>query len=476
MTMRTKTDPRQFTASTLLGPCLSLVLAALGTSTAAVTLPALSRDFQGASLDTTLVVSIYILATTALIVPVGRVGDLIGKRSVLTLGLSLHIIGAILAFYAPTLPILVAGRFVQGAGAAAMMAMPLALVRDFVTPGRVGRWMGLMGTMSAIGTASGPALGGAIIAAFDWRAVYLLQIPVALVALFLCLVCLRSNHRSDTPPDINFAGAGALAVFLAALTFLISDVANGFDLFTIMLFAVVLVAFTGFLAIESRTKNPVIPFELLRSAHLRFSLVMNAMVSLVMMGILVIGPFFLTGGLGLTTVQMGLAMSVGPISAALSGIPAGRFTDRIGPRRAVLVGASALTIATAAMAVLPCVSGLGGFIVAFMLLAPSYQVFLAALNTSVMEYASEQDRGVTSGVLNLSRNFGFILGASAISALFWSLVRLQNGIRDEAQEISLAMAGTFATCCLLALGVVLLAILSNRRQIRADQPDLNALN
>ncbi|MEL7150470.1 MAG: MFS transporter [Pseudomonadota bacterium] len=462
MTTGAKADERNNGRAALLGPSLSVIVASLGTSTAAVTLPELSRDLQGASLDATFVVSAYILATTALIVPVGRAGDLFGKRTVLVLGLCLFMFGAALAYVAATLPVLVVSRAIQGAGAAAMMAMPLAQVRDCVATGQVGRWMGIMGTMSAIGTASGPALGGAIVASFGWRAVYSLQIPVAGVALALCLIYVTNTKRADACTKIDVAGAGALAVFIASFTFLISDIASGFDAVAALLLAVTLTAYLGLLAIEQRTPIPILPLELLRSPHLRLSLAMNAIVSLVMMGVLVVGPFFLTGGLGLTTAQMGLAMSVGPIVSALSGIPAGRMTEKIGAGRAVFVGGLAVTIAAAAMAGLPFLFGLGGFIAAFMLLSPSYQVFLAALNTSVMENAPEKDRGVTSGVLNLSRNFGFILGASAISAIFWSLAGLHSGIADEAQRIRLAMAGTFVLCSGLASGVALLAFLAER--------------
>ncbi|MEM7746713.1 MAG: MFS transporter [Pseudomonadota bacterium] len=454
----------------LLGPSLSIILASLGTSIAAVTLPNLSQEFHRADLDTTFVVSAYILATTALIVAVGRAGDLYGRRTVLVLGLCLFMLGAALAFNAATLPVLVVSRVIQGAGAAAMMAMPLAQVRDVVSTGQVGRWMGIMGTMSAIGTASGPALGGAIVASFGWRTVYLLQIPVAGIALALCLIYVTDNRRANARTKIDFAGAGALAVFIAAFTFFISDIASGFDAVTASSLVVALAACAGFLAIEHRTATPILPLELLRSPHLRLSLAMNAIVSLVMMGILVVGPFFLTGGLGLTTGQMGLAMSVGPIASALSGIPAGRLTEKIGPHRAVFVGGLAVTIAAAAMAGLPFLFGLSGFIAAFLLLSPSYQVFLAALNNSVMECALEKDRGVTSGVLNLSRNSGFILGASAISGIYWSLTGLDIGIADETQRISLAMVGTFALCSGLASGVAFLAFLAARIKTADGEP------
>lgn len=452
----------------LSGPGLSIVVASLGTSMAAVTLPELSKSFQGQGISPTLVVSVYILATTALIIPVGRAGDLLGKRPVLLFSLCLYILGAFLAFEAPTLPVLVASRFVQSAGAAGMMAMPLAMVRDLVPSAQVGRWMGAIGTMSAIGTASGPAVGGAVVAAYGWRAVYMMQIPLALAALALCLLCIQNQKPETRHQGIDFIGAGALVLFLMAVTFLVSDMANGLDGATVLLCAIACGAFVAFLLIEKRTASPIIPLDLLRSGHLRVSLAMNAIVSLVMMGILVVGPYFLTEGLGLTTAQMGLAMSVGPISSALSGIPAGRLTERIGAGRAVLVGASAMVVATAMMAGLPYVFGLGGFILAFMLLAPGYQVFLAALNTSVMERASEQNRGVTSGVLSLSRNFGFILGAGAVSAVFWFLVRADIGTVDGGQHTAFAMAGTFAICCALTLGVAVLAtrLHRDRKSIR----------
>lgn len=466
------TSTNQFkTLAALSGPGLSIVLASLGTSTAAVTLPELSDIFRDHGSNTTLVISAYILATTALIVPVGRAGDHFGKRTVLVLGLCLYILGAFLAFKAPTLPMLIASRLIQGAGAAGMMAMPLAVVRDLVPSGQIGRWIGAMGTMSAIGTASGPAIGGAVVASFGWRAVYLLQIPLALAALALCLLYIQNVRLTNEHKGIDLPGASALAMFLAALTFLVSDLTDGFDPATAMVTVVCCGAFAAFLRIEKGSKSPIIPLALLRSAHLRVSLVMNAIVSLVMMGMLVVGPFFLLDGLELTTVQMGLAMSVGPIASAFSGIPAGRLTDRIGASRAVLVGASAMVVATTLMAGLPYVFGLAGFVLAFVLLAPSYQIFLAALNTSVMTHASEKDRGVTSGILNLSRNFGFILGTGAISALFWSLVGVEGDVDDRANQISAAMAGTFAVCAVLSLSAAVLAILLHRNRKRTPQPE-----
>ncbi|MEM6717461.1 MAG: MFS transporter, partial [Cyanobacteria bacterium P01_C01_bin.147] len=361
-----------------------------------------------------------------------------------------------------TLPVLIVSRFIQGTGAAAMMAMPLALVRDHASTGQLGRWMGVMGTMQAIGTASGPAVGGVAVAALGWRAVYLMQIPMAFAAIVLCLVYLQKSKRSPQQGDVDLLGVGVLVVGLGAVTFLLSDLAHGFDVSIVVLALIAGASLAAFLVIEANTSSPIIPLPLLRSRHFLVSLSTNAIMSLVMMGMLVVGPFFLVGGLALSTAQMGLVMSVGPISSALSGIPAGRFTEQVGAGRAVITGVWAMGIACAAMAILPYFFGLGGFIFAFILLAPSYQVFLAALNTSVMVKAAEQDRGLVAGILNFSRNFGFIVGAGAISAVFWSLSRMEIGIEDGAQPISFAMAGTFAMCSLVLLTWALLMAFARR--------------
>ena len=459
--MATKTDKKQTEdqpIKKLFGPCLSVVLASLGISIVAVTLPELSQKFSETNPDVTLIVTIYILATTALIVPVGRAGDIFGKRNVLMFGLILYILGAVMSILAELFPFLIIGRLVQGIGAAAMLAMPMAQVRDIVPEGHVGRWMGVMGVMSAIGTASGPSLGGIVTAIFDWRAVYVLQIPLASFALLFCFTLPRERSNSNLSRNLDLAGASTLAVFLAALTFAISNISDGFNTNVAILFTISIVACILFLVIETHVKSPILPLALLQSKGLRVSLLMNVLISLVMMGILVVGPFFLTQGLGLTTAQMGLAMSIGPISSALCGIPAGRLTEKIGPSRAVILGAMSVTVGAAAMAGLPYLWGIIGFALAFILLAPGYQLFLAALNTSVMESATHENRGLISGLLNLSRNFGFIIGVTAMSLLFWSLANWRMESLKETLAIRQAMAGTFLVSCLLAFTVAVLAV------------------
>lgn len=458
--IETKQD--QYLTKALLGPCISIVLAALGISAAAVVLPEISGDFKSSAMDPNLVVSTYVLAVTALILPMGRAGDVYGKRNVLIAGLVTFTLGVCAASLATNLQVLVASRLVQGAGAAAMMAMPMAQVREIVPKGQTGRWMGVMGTMSAIGTASGPALAGIIASSFDWRAVFWLQIPLALFALLMCLAYLAKTKSNGAQNTIEFKGAIAMIIFLASLVLFLSDLKNGLDLSTGLLMGLSVFAFICFIAFEKRSNHPLIPMQILSTIKLRISLLSNVCVSLIMMGILIVGPYYLTLGLGLTTAQMGFIMSIGPITAALSGVPAGRLTEKTGAEPATFIGLLGMITATAAMSLLPYAIGLVGFLIAFMILTPSYQVFLAGLNTSVMQDTSDKDHGVTSGLVNLSRNFGFVLGASLFGIIFWSIVDLNFSVDDVAKNVSLAMAGTFLLACCLVCGASVLLFISKR--------------
>ena len=159
----------------LAGLSLSILLSSLGTSIANVALPALAQAFTAPFQDVQWVVLAYLLAITTLIVGAGRLGDIIGRRRLLIAGIALFTAASLLSGIAPTLPLLIVARATQALGAAVMMALTLAFVGETVPKERTGSAMGLLGTMSAIGTALGPSLGGVLIASLGWRAIFLAQ-------------------------------------------------------------------------------------------------------------------------------------------------------------------------------------------------------------------------------------------------------------------------------------------------------------
>src|SRR3989344_3500887 len=319
----------------LVSLCLSMLLAALGTGIANVGLPSLAQAFNASFHATQWVVLTYLLAITAVIVNAGRLGDRLGRRRLLIAGLLLFALAGGLCGVAPGLRWLIAARSLQGLGAAIMMAMTLAMVGDTVPQARIARVMGLLGTMSAVGTAMGPGVGGLLLSVWGWRALFLVGMPLGLLAAALAWRYLPV----DQPPAPLASGTGI--------------------------------------------------WRSLQSTSLRTGLAMSALVSAVIMATFVVGPFYLSRVLGLDPAGMGLAMAVGPGVAALTGIPAGRLSERFGSHVMTLVG---LAVCGSGALSLCLASGLVTYLASLITLTAGYSLFQAANNTAVMSEADAARR------------------------------------------------------------------------------------
>lgn len=445
----------------LVGLLLSVFLASLGTSAANVGLPTIAMVFGVSFPAVQWVVLAYLLAVTTMIVGAGRLGDILGRRRLLALGIAVFTGASLVAGLAPSFPLLIAGRAVQGLGAAMMMALSMAFVSEAVSASRVGRAMGLLGSMSAVGTALGPSLGGMLLTFPGWRALFLINVPFGLAALW-CVH--RHLPTSQTPAGgdrfFDLCGTALLAVSLGAIALALTAGGQRSESTRIALLAGAVVGAVLFMRRQARARMPLLPPSLLRDAALGAALASNALVSCVMMSTLIVAPFHLTRALGLAPAAMGLTMTVGPVLTAISGVPAGRFVDNIGPFRAALVGLTAMLVGSVLLAALARTLHVAGYLGPICFLTVGYALFQAANNTAVMATADPRARGVVAGVLSLSRNLGLIAGASLMGAVF----ALGSGVRDIAVASADAVArGTRLTFAVAAMFVALAMALSLSR-------------
>lgn len=429
-TTTTTPAPAGSAAGLLASLALSMLLPSLAISSATVALPTLARAFDAGLAQVQWVVLAYLLTTTSLIVGAGRLGDLVGRRRLLLAGLALFTAASLLGAWAPTLPLLIVARALQGVGAAALMALPMALVSELLPQTQAGRAMGLLGTMSAVGTALGPSLGGLLIEVCGWPAVFAVNLPLGLLAFALAWRWLPAGRAQGGDAGFDRAGTLWLALALAAYALALTR--------HLGLLAVAAAALLLFLRAETRASVPLVPLQRLRDARLGSGLAMNAAVSAVMMATLVIGPFHLGGALGLGAAAVGALMSVGPVASALSGVPSGRLVDRFGSPRMTRLGLAAMATGSGLIALAPLSWGAVGYVGPLLIVTPGYALFQAANNTAVMAGATAAQRGLVAGVLALSRNLGFITGASAMPALFaWGGLPL--GLGGAAGLVGLAL-------------------------------------
>ncbi|MFT3811071.1 MAG: MFS transporter [Micropepsaceae bacterium] len=377
---------------------LATLLASLGTSIANIALPTLVEAFSAPFAQVQAVVVAYLAALTISVVIAGRLGDRYGLKPALVGGLITFAAASVLCALASNLWLLIGARALQGIGAAFLMTLAMALMRQTAGEARVGRAMGLLGTVSALGTALGPSLGGVLIPVTGWTGIFWVQVPLALLALVLTVTLLPDEPSRRAP--------------------------------------------------RSASQSAVVDRGLVPS------LAINVLVAAVMMTTLVAGPFYLSLGLGLEPGQVGFVMAVGPAIAIFSGVPAGRLVDAWGSDRVLAAGLILLTTGALLLAFAPNMMGVIGYLLSVIVLTPGYQLFQAANNTAALANVPAARRGTVSGALNLSRNIGLIAGASLMGAVFAFGV----GTGEFANAPSSGIADGMRLTFLLASAMILVAI------------------
>ncbi len=449
--------------ATLASLSLSMLLGSLDTSIANAGLPVLARTFEASFQAVQWVVLAYLLAVTTLIVSVGRLGDRIGRKRLLLAGIAVFTAASLGCGLAPNLPWLVAARAAQGLGSAIMMALTVAFVGRTVPKARTGVAMGLLGTMSAVGTTLGPSVGGLLTTHLGWRSMFLVNVPLGLLTLALSRRHLPTDPPAGPAGRTAFPGSGTawLALTLAAYALATTLGHGSFGRLNLGLLLTAAVGLVIFLATQRRAAVQLIPFGLFEVPGLGAGLAVGMAVSTVIMATLVVGPFYLSRALDLDPARVGLALSAGPLAAVLSGIPAGRLVDRFGGPRMALAGLVGMTLGVVGLSLTPLRSGLPGYLAPLLVVTSHYALFQTANNTVIMSAAGAAQQGLVSGLLSLARNLGLVTGTSFMGAVF----ALASGAGDVAaaapEAVSTGMRGTFAVAALFL--VVATVSLAGRR-------------
>jgi EmrB/QacA subfamily drug resistance transporter len=445
--------------------CLSMLMPSLDTSIANVGLPTLAQAFGASFQDVQWIVLAYLLAITTLIVGVGRLGDVIGRRRLLLAGICLFTLASLLCGLAPRLWLLIAARAAQGLGAAVTMASTVALASETVGKAQTGSAMGLLGTMSAIGTALGPSLGGILIAGFGWRVIFLVNLPLGILNFLLAWRHVPADPREPKTgrPGFDAIGTLLLALTLGAYALAMTIGRGRFGPLNLALLLATAIGTGVFLFAQARAASPLLRLAMFRDAKLSAGLAMSLLVSMVIMATLVVGPFYLSHALGLGAALVGLTMSTRPLVAALTGVPAGRIVDRFGAHRMTVIGLIGMAAGLSALAAMPGSFGVAGYTAPLVIVTASYALFQAANNTTIMSDVRPDQRGVISGMLSLSRNLGLITGASVMGAVFAAASAVVDITTVRPEAVASGMRITYAVAAVLIVVALVIAVGSRAR-------------
>jgi EmrB/QacA subfamily drug resistance transporter len=402
--------------------CVGAFLGQLDASIASLVLPTLENVFQAPVAAVEWVALAYLLALAALVVPIGRLADLLGRKALYVTGFVVFILGSALCGLAPTLGWLIVFRVVQAVGAALLQANSVAIIAAAARPNELGRAIGVQGAAQALGLAVGPSVGGLLIAALGWQWVFFIAVPFGIVGAalgWLILPVTAHAPRAEAEAErFDWLGAvlfgPAIALGLLALSY-----GNVWG-WTSPRLAIVVIAAGALLAlfawVELRARYPLVDFVLLQNRAFVAGIAAGLLSYAVLFGSLFLLPFEFQRGLGRGPAEAGLLLSPIPIALGLVAPWAGLLADRLGARAltvtGMLVAALALVgLALAPGAPLPIVLGLLG------ILGAGVGLFTPANNSAIMSSAPPHRRGVAAGLLNMTRSLGTSLGVAAVGTL-----------------------------------------------------------
>jgi MFS transporter, DHA2 family, multidrug resistance protein len=395
---------------------LAMTMAVLDSAIANVALPTIAREFAANPTSAIWVINAYQVAVIMLLLPLASLGEILGYRRVYTWGLGLFVVASLGCFFAQSLAGLAAWRFVQGLGAAAIMAINGALVRLTYPSHQLGKGVGFNAIVVAVSSAAGPAIAAAILALASWRWLFAVNVPIGIAAIAIGSRSLPANSLSRRAFDWRSGFLSAVA--FAAIFFAVEDVIDRHvGAITAGLVAVALAAGTILVRIARKASDPLIPLDLLRLPVLRSSYATSVCAFTGQMIALVALPFYLQGRFAYSNAVTGLLITAFPLAICISAPMSGSLADRFSARWLAVGGLSLFGVGYglfafgdigARIGVAACLAACGfGF---GLFQSPNNRIMLS--NTPVRR------SGAGAGMLAMSRLLGQTLGAVVAALTF----------------------------------------------------------
>jgi EmrB/QacA subfamily drug resistance transporter len=397
-------------------------------------------DRLHASLDDVLwVINSYALVLAVLLITAGRLGDLIGQRTMFIAGIALFTVASAACGLSPGPGWLIGFRAVQGLGAAILMPQTLAILTNVFPPERRGAAFGVWGAVAGVATIAGPTLGGLLVTAFDWRYIFFINVPIGVVVIALAFVLVpglhvRRRHRIDMA-GVLLASAGLLAICYGLVEGQHYDWGTVRSFISIPLVIGVGVALLAiFLLVQAarQDREPLIPFEVFRNRNFSLMNWVAGTLAIGMLGIFLTFTIYLQSVLGFSALKAGLTLAPSSLVSMFVAPVAGRLSDRIGGKFILITGLVLFGtgMGVAALIARPS-SAWYDFLVPFLVAGTGIGCIFAPMTTVAMRDIQPQMAGAASGVLNTTRQVGAVIGTAAIGALLQN--RLAVSLTSQAR-------------------------------------------
>ncbi|QQM39951.1 MFS transporter [Streptomyces liliifuscus] len=420
-----------------------------------VAMPAIQSDLGFSAPGLAWVVNAYLIPFGGLLLLVGRLGDLVGRKRMFVAGLVVFTVASVLCGVATSQGMLIAARAVQGVGGAMTAAVVLGmLVALFPEPREQAKAIAVFSAVGAAGGALGTFLGGALTQALNWHWIFLINLPIGIVAWIAALRVLAPDRGAGLGRGADYPGAALVTGALMLTVYAIVGAGERGLGATLVLGAVSVALFVAFTLRQARAARPLLRLRLFRSRLLTGANGVQILMVAAMFGFQYIGALYLQRVLGFSELMTGTAFLPAPvlIGVLMLGLSA-RTIGRFGPYRVLLAG---LVLITAGMALLARVPADGSYVVdvlpALLLLSTGFAAAMPAVTGLAMSGALEEDAGLASGLFSTTQVVGGSLGLATLTTLAASRT---DGLVDDGTALATATADGYRLAFTVGTGIAL---------------------
>ena len=402
---------------------MSPFMACLDSSIVNVALPVMAKELSTSMAGIQQVVTSYLIVISAAILIFGRLGDIKGKTSVFKYGFIIFVLGSFLCGISTTLNFLIFSRIVQAIGAAMTMSTSQGIITHTFPPNERGRALGISGTSVALGTLLGPPLGGLIISVVSWEYIFLINVPIGLVAFIAAMKYLpKDKVKSDQSLDIK--GAILFIISIVALFWaMLKGQQTGYNHINII------VSFIIFIILELKIENPMLDLSIFKNRVFSVNIFSAFVMFIGISCINIIQPFYLQDVLKLSPGKTGLIMMAYPIVLSIVAPISGYLSDKMGSKKLTLAG---IVVASIGLFCMVFLNEQSTFLMTTLLLsvvALGNGLFQSPNNSLVMSSVEKTKLGIAGGVNALIRNLGFIFGVSISTTILYNRMSYTIGYR-----------------------------------------------
>jgi EmrB/QacA subfamily drug resistance transporter len=400
------------------------LLATIDSSIVNVALPTLVREFKTDFPTIQWVVLGYLLTLAVLLLSIGRLADMIGKKKIYTTGFAIFTISSALCGLSWSVYALILFRILQAVGATMVMALGMAIIVETFPPRERGMAIGIGGTMVSIGIVIGPTLGGLILDLLSWNWIFYVNVPVGILGILMVLRFV---------PDITPVGRqrfdykGAITLFISLLAFLLALTFGqnmGFANYRTIILFVIWGIFLGiFIVVESHEEQPMIDLSLFRNNLFRINLITGFLTFVAIAGTFILIPFFLENILHFIPRQVGLLVAVIPATMGVVAPIAGSLSDRFGTRIIAVIGLAILLFAYSSLSTINIQPSSLSLALRLLPIGLGMGIFQSPNNSAIMGAAPPDKMGLVSGMLSLTRTLGQSTGI-AINGAIWAALTI----------------------------------------------------